>query len=110
MVSLDPKRASTKRYELAVWHYRVRQVLVAVGYAFVIVGGISALRRFDTPISNPAAIPKADPAAGLAILQAIPWAYPYRLGVGLALLGVLLLLGSLLFRSGKPRTNSGNHE
>jgi len=69
-----------------------------------------ALRHFDTPIPNPAVIPKADPAAGLAILQAIPWAYPYRMGIGLALVGVLFLLISLLCRSEKPPISDDNHE
>jgi hypothetical protein len=62
--------------------------------AFVIVGIVSAILPFGPSVSNPDVIPQADPQAGLGLIQALGLDTARYMGLGLALLGVVMLLCS----------------
>src|SRR3982750_489097 len=58
--------------------------------ALVIGGILMAVYPFGPPISNPAAIPKADPFAGLWLGQALPAEKAVRTGSAIAAAGVVM--------------------
>ena len=71
---------------------RLRKTLVAAGLFLLVVGVLLRLGPFGGWPSNPAAIPKADPHAGLLLIQSLPSTVGKTVGLCLVLLGALLLL------------------
>ena len=109
MASPDPKSGNAKRFERAVWRDRLRLAMAASGLVLAGFGGLTALRPFGPPISNPVAIPKADPDAGLALLQALPSGAPRQIGLMLIVVGGVLLLCSALLGPAKSQ-NAGDKD
>jgi hypothetical protein len=81
MSPLDSETSNaTRRLDRAILRARLRTVLIISGVALVIGGILMAIYPFGPPISNPVAIPKADPYAGLWLAQALPAETALRTG------------------------------
>jgi hypothetical protein len=86
--------SATRRAERMLRRERLRTILKGVGVALVIAGIVSAILPFGPSVSNPDVIPKADPQAGLGLIQTLGSATARYVGLGLALVGVVMLLCS----------------
>src|SRR4051794_9933651 len=97
MTSHDSKNDSvTRRLDRAIRRQRLRAGLGIVGISLVIVGALFATGPFGPPVSSTVAIPKADPHAGLWLVQALPSGTARHLGVTLAIVGMILLVAVML--------------
>ena len=99
---------AARRFGRIVFRERLRVALMAVGAGLVLVGGATALSPFGPPISNPAVIPKADPDAGLGLLQLLSSHFQGYLGGALAVVGLAAVLCSMLLA--KPRSQGGHEQ
>jgi hypothetical protein len=73
----------------------------------LLIGGILvAICPFGPPISNPVAIPKADPHAGLWLAQALPTATALRTGLIMAAVGLVMLVLFMLLGFRKARNSN----
>jgi hypothetical protein len=102
MSPLDQKNPSaTRRLDRAIRRQRLRFGLLVAGVAFVILGIFSVTGLFGPPVSSTVAIPKADPIAGLWLVQALPSGTTRHLELTLMVLGVVLLVAFTLLRPGE---------
>ena len=100
MSTRDLKNADTERRLIrAMWRDRIRMVLSTTGVAFACLGVLLALLPFGPALSNPVIIPKADPNAGIAVLQSLASETGRKIGLGLGLIGAVLFLFSVLVDS-----------
>ena len=107
MAPLDSKNPSaTQRLDRAIRRQRLRFGLLVAGLAFVILGFFSITGLFGPPVSSTVAIPKADPHAGLWLVQALPPGTARYLGLTLTVLGVVLLVAFMLLRPGESPNKS----
>jgi len=90
-----------RRFERLLQRERLRVALKIGGVVLVGIGVGTAILPFGPSLSNPAVVPKADPNAGLWLLQMLPPKYTIVIGLGLALVGGVVLLCSALLRTGK---------
>jgi hypothetical protein len=74
------------------------------GLTFVALGIVAVLVPFGPSLANPVVIPKADPNAGLGLLQALSPMPMLHAGVALALAGGLALLCSVLLRNSRSQS------
>jgi len=82
---------------------------MGVGVALVIAGIVSAILPFGPSVSNPDVIPKADPRAGLALIQTLGSDTARYVGLGLALVGAVMLLCSrVIARYDSKSDGNGN--
>jgi hypothetical protein len=110
MTSPESKKLSlTRRLDRIVRRERLRLVLRISGFTFVLGGILMGVYPFGPSVSNPVAIPKADPHAGLALAQSLPAGTALRLGLTLALVGVALLLLLIPLGIGESR-DDGNRK
>ena len=107
MPSLDSKSTNaTRRLDRAIARDRLRTILIIIGAALVIGGILLAVIPFGPPISNPVAIPKADPHAGLWLAQALPAGTALRAGLAIAAVGVAVLAFLMLLGVRKSRNST----
>jgi hypothetical protein len=93
MSTLDSGTSNaTRRLDRAIFRDRLRNALIISGVALVVGGILVAVYPFGPPISNPVAIPKADPHAGLWLAQALPAEIAFRIGLAISALGAVLLV------------------
>jgi len=93
MSALKSDRAEvTRRFERLMRRDWLRKTLVVVGLFSLVAGFLFRLSPFGAPISNPAVVPKADPHAGLMLIQSLPSAFGSTVGLCLILIGALFLL------------------
>jgi hypothetical protein len=93
MSASNPDRAEiTRRFERLMQRDCLRKILVPAGLFPLVVGVLLRISPFGGSLSNPAAIPKADPHAGLLLMQSLPSTIGATIGLCLVLLGALLLL------------------
>ena len=86
--------SATRRAERILQRERLRTILKGLGVAFVVAGIASAMLPFGPSVSNPDVIPKADPQAGLELIQTLGSGTVRYVGLGLAFVGVVMLLCS----------------
>ncbi len=96
------KKGLTRRFDHIVRRQRLRTILGFAGFALLIVGVLMALDPFGPPVSNPVAIQKADPHAGIALAQAVASEPAWYLGWACAGIGVVVLLVAALAVSREP--------
>jgi hypothetical protein len=107
MAMHDSKNLSaTQRLDNAIRRQRLRFGLLVAGVALVILGIVSVIGLFGPPVSSTVAIPKADPHAGLWLVQALPYGTARHLGLAAAILGALLLVVFTLLRAGESPNKS----
>jgi hypothetical protein len=94
---------ATRRLNRAISRDRLRNVLIIVGIVLAIGGILMAVYPFGPAISNPVAIPKADPLAGLWLLQALPAETALRTGLAISAVGVVMLVLVMLLGTRKAR-------
>jgi hypothetical protein len=99
--SLETKR----RFESQVRRHRLRKILLIAGIAMLVIGVFSIIIPFGLPLSNPAVIPKADPNAGLGLIQSLPSTSARWLGFIVAVLGGVTLGVSQLLADDEDRDN-----
>ena len=83
---------ATRRFERAFRREKLRKGLIVAGISMVTVGFLLRVRPLGLSLSNPAAIPKSDPHAGLLIAQSLPSTIGPTIGLCLILLGSISLL------------------
>jgi hypothetical protein len=107
MSRLDFKNSTvTRRLDRVMRRERLRAILKMAGIALVIVGIGMAIYPFGAPVSNPVIIPKADPHAGIALIQALPSGSTRHMGITIALVGVVSLVLFGLLGAGKSRDDA----
>ena len=107
MTSQGPKiLKATQRLDRVIRRQRLRAGLVVAGVGFLIIGIFAATGLFGPPVSSTVAIPKADPHAGLWLVQALPSGTARLLGIAVAVLGVIFLIASLLLGAGESPNTS----
>ena len=107
MAPLDSKNLNaTQRLDRAIRRQRLRFGFLVAGVALVILGVCSITGLFGPPVSSIVAIPKADPHAGLWLVQALPSGTARHIGFGLAALGVVLLVAFMLLPAGESPNKS----
>src|SRR4051812_34386871 len=100
MATHDSKTLSaTQRLDNAIRRQRLRLGLLVAGVALIILGIVSVTGLFGPPVSSTVAIPKADPHAGLWLVQALPSGTARHLGLALTVLGVVVLVVRMLLRA-----------
>jgi hypothetical protein len=110
MTSPESKKPSlARRLDRIVRRERLRIGLRIAGFTLVVGGVLMAIYPFGPSVSNPVAIPKADPHAGLALAQSLPTGTALRLGLTLGLVGVALLLLLIPLGIGESR-DDGNRK
>jgi hypothetical protein len=87
---------------------RVKVVLKGAGVVALGVGGILAVLPFGPSASNPVVIPKADPSAGLNLLQSLSARDVRVLGIAMMAAGGLALLISAFVGAPGSEDESGN--
>jgi hypothetical protein len=106
MSPLDSKTPSvTPRLDRMIRRERLRTILMIVGVALLAVGILMAMSPFGPPVSNPVVIPKADPRAGIALIQELPSGTTRHIGLTIALLGVVSLVLFALLGTRKSRND-----
>jgi ABC-type uncharacterized transport system permease subunit len=106
MSSNNSKTASiTRRLDRTIRRQRLRAGLLIAGVALVIVGAFMATGSFGPPVSSTVAIPKADPYAGLWLVQSLPSETAQLLGLIVGVTGVVLLVAFVLLRGSKSRND-----
>jgi hypothetical protein len=100
---------ATRRLDRVMRRDRLRTVLKISGVALVIVGIGMTAYPFGGPVSNPMIIPKADPHAGVALLQALPSGHARHMGLILTLLGAVSLVLFALLGNGKSRNDANRN-
>ncbi len=89
----DSKNLSiTRRLDRTIRRERLRTILMVAGVALVTVGILMAMLPFGQPISNPVAILKADPHAGVGLAQALASGTARRFGLIFAVVGATMLV------------------
>jgi ABC-type cobalamin transport system permease subunit len=107
MSGADLKNSTvTRRLDRVMRRERLRTILKIAGIALLIVGIAMAIFPFGAPVSNPVMIPKADPQAGIALIQALPLGSTRQMGVTIALAGVVSLVLFALLGTGKSRNDA----
>ena len=92
MSALDPKNPSvTRRLDRVMRREGIRRILKISGIVLLILGLGVAICPFGPSISNPVIIPKADPSAGIALIQSLPSGTARHLGAIIALVGAISL-------------------
>jgi len=86
--------SATRRAERMLQRERLRTILKGLGVALVVAGIASATLPFGPSVSNPDVIPKADPQAGLGLIQMLGSGTVRYVGIGLAFVGAVMLLCS----------------
>jgi len=71
---------------------RLRTALKVTGIALLSVGIGMVIYPFGPPLSNPVIIPKADPSAGIALIQALPSGATRLIGLVVAFAGGVSLV------------------
>ncbi len=92
-----------RRFERLLLRERLRVALKISGMTLVGIGVGTAILPFGPSLSNPAVVPKADPNAGLSLLQMLSPEYTFYIGLALAIVGGVLLLCSAFLRTGGER-------
>ena len=110
MSLIDPKRPTApQRLDRLFRRERLRAFLNIGGIALLVAGLLIAAGPFGASISNPVVVPKADPHAGIALLQSLQSGPTGRIGLLVALAGVVLLATSALLRTDKAQAR-GSHK
>ena len=108
MSPLDhPKDPSvTRQLDRVMRRERLRTILKIAGIALLIVGIGMAINPFGPPVSNPVVIPKADPSAGIAVIQTLPSGTTRLIGLTVALAGGVSLVVFALLSIGRSRNDA----
>jgi hypothetical protein len=107
MSPLDSKNHGiTRRLDRVIRRQRIRTFLMVVGFGLVILGIWIAIAPFGAPVSNSVVIPKADPHAGIALIQALPSEFMRPIALAIALLGVAALSLSVFLNSTESRNDA----
>ena len=107
MSPLDSGTSNAKRrLDRVISRDRLRNALIISGVALTIGGILLAVYPFGPPISNPVAIPQADPHAGLWLAQALPAETAFRTGLVISALGVVMLVLVMLLGIRKARNDA----
>jgi|HubBroStandDraft_4_1064222.scaffolds.fasta_scaffold15625_6 hypothetical protein len=107
MSPLDPKDPSaTRQLDRVMRRERLRTILKIAGIALLTVGIGMAIYPFGPPVSNPVVIPKADPSAGIALIQTLPSGTTRLIGLAVALAGGVSLVLFALLSIGRSRNDA----
>ena len=99
----------TRRLDRVMRRERLRGILKISGVVLLILGLGMTIYPFGPSVSNPEIIPKADPSAGIALVQSLPSGAARHVGLAIALLGALALGVSALLRIDGARDDTNRN-
>jgi uncharacterized protein YjeT (DUF2065 family) len=110
MSPLDFKDPSiTRRLDRVMRRERLRTALKIAGIALLTVGIGMVIYPFGPPVSNPVIIPKADPSAGIALIQALPSGATRLIGLAFAFAGAISLVVFAFLSIGTSENDPDRH-